>query len=338
MSSVLARVFSSKLIRGSYPDEKPEVDFQISGSAQEKRRLVSLVNRVARSSPFGRSVLEKAAKGGYSLSFETRNGTVIGSCCEVKKAISLDPVYSDDRLISTLTHESRHAGQFINGADSEFGKRTVKSEIMYYRAMEADAQAVAAVTTLEMKGRGEGRPWGKLKKDSSFVTDALKYAEEHIAEPRATNGLLSAAFKGWYDDVMIKEVYENSYIASTMDEIMKNRKEAENPYDRRETSKNIVNMICDGVDGCYFKNEPDILENKNFLDISSSTLSKAMHYFSVRKMRTGKDPDSSLDALPVRQSALINAPVYMGWGSCYGVGGMGENVSLGMLKKTRGGR
>ena len=337
MSSVLSQVFSSKLFRGSYPDEKPEIDFQMEGSAQEKRRMTSLVNRIARSSPFGRSVLEKAAEGGYTLAFQARNGTIVGSCCEQKKAILLDPVYSDSRLISTLTHEARHAEQFVRGTDSEFGKRTVKSEIMLYRAMEADAQAAAAVTTMEMKGRGDGRPWQKLKKESPYITDPLRYAAEHISKPRATNGLLGAAFKGWYDDVLIKEAYENSYIVATMDEIMKKKKEAENPYDQKVTSANIVNMICRGVDGCYLKNEPEILENPKFLDISPSTLSKATHYFSVRKMRTGAEPDPSVDALPVRPAPSTVAPVYV-WGSYYDITGDGENIRLGMIKKSRGGR
>lgn len=67
----LTSIFSSVPFRGFYPDEPPEVPFRTEGTKQEKKRLAFLINRIARSSKFGRSVLEHAAKEGYSLSFET---------------------------------------------------------------------------------------------------------------------------------------------------------------------------------------------------------------------------------------------------------------------------
>ena len=84
MSSVLAKVFSSKLVRGAYPDEKTAVDFQMEGSARERKRLSSMINREAKASPFGKTVLETAAKDGYTLAFATSGISVAGSCCEKK--------------------------------------------------------------------------------------------------------------------------------------------------------------------------------------------------------------------------------------------------------------
>ena len=336
MSSVLSQAFSSKLFRGSYPDEKPEVDFKMEGTKQEKRRLTSLVNRISRSSEFGKSVLERAAEAGFTLSFHLREATVVGACCEDEKTIVLNPIFSDDRLVSTMAHEARHAEQFSRGADSEFGKRTLKTEIMYFRAMEADAQAAAAVTTMEMKGNSDEKPWKKLRKETSYVTDPLLYAAEHIAKPRATDALLGAAFKGWYDDIFIKEAYENSYIVSVMDKIMKEGKEAENPYEKKESSKAIVYRMCRGIDGCYFKNEPDILEDPKYLDISPSTLSKALQYSFALKRETGKDGDKSFEGLPVRDPLPINTSVYVGWGTCYDA--TNDAVRLGMIRKSAKGR
>ena len=82
MSSVLSQAFSSKLFRGSYPDEKPEVDFKMEGTKQEKRRLTSLVNRISRSSEFGKSVLERASEAGFTVSFHLSEAKVVGACCE----------------------------------------------------------------------------------------------------------------------------------------------------------------------------------------------------------------------------------------------------------------
>ena len=336
MSSFLSQVFSSKVFRGSYSDEQPEINFKMEGSKQEKRRLTSLVNRIAHSSEFGRSVLERAADAGFVLSFQLRDATVLGSCCEIKKAVMLNPAYSDDRLVSTLAHEARHAEQFSRGADSEFGKRTLKTEIMYFRAMEADAQAAAAVTTMEMKGNGDGKPWKRLRKETSYVTDPLVHSAEFTEKPRATDALLGAAFKGWYDDAFIKEAYENSYIVSVMDNIMKENKEAENPYSQKESSKAIVYRMCRGVDGCYFKNEPDVLENSKFLDISPTTLAKALQYASIVKKETGKEGDRSVDLLPVRQPLPVNTSVYVGWGTCYDA--TNDTVRLGMIRKVGKGR
>lgn len=336
MSSVLAKVFSSKLVRGAYPDEKPAVDFQMEGSAQERKRLSSMINRVAKASPFGKTVLETAAKGGYTLAFATSGISVAGSCCEKKKTILLNPFYSDSRLLTTLVHESRHAEQFIHGADSDFGKRTVKSELMYFRAMEADAEAAAAVSAYEMKENGDGASWRKFRSESPDMAYSLSAVALNAG--RTTDRMLAAAFKGWYENKPIKDAYEESYIVETMDSAMKAKKEAEYPYDREETSSGIVNMVCRGENGCYFKDNPDVLEHPDRLDISASTASKAAHFFAVREMRTGMKPDTSFDKLPVRHMSLpASSPVYSGWGTCYSMGNDGFG-RIAAMKKAHGGR
>ena len=68
--SVLAQIFSSKALRGHYADEKPLIDFEFQGTDQEKRRLISMVNKIATYSETGKAVLQKAAENGYSLSFK----------------------------------------------------------------------------------------------------------------------------------------------------------------------------------------------------------------------------------------------------------------------------
>ena len=61
-------------------DEKPLVDIAVRGrdnrfKKSDEKRLVKFVNAIARHSPFGRAVLEDAAKGGYTLIMECQKGT-----------------------------------------------------------------------------------------------------------------------------------------------------------------------------------------------------------------------------------------------------------------------
>lgn len=329
MSSILAQAFSSRLFRGSYPDEKPAVDLEIKGSEQERKRLAALVNRLAESSPFGRSVLEAAAAGGYSLSFEMQFSS-FGFCERDKKAIVLDPKVSDARLVSVLAHEGRHAQQFSNGADENFGKRTVKSSLMYFRAMEADAEAAAAVTCLEMKGAGDAEPWDKFKAASPSIAGRLHFFEK-MKNMRAASGMLGSAFEGWYEDPMIKEAYEIAYILKPMKNAMKKKSYDDVPFDRAETSADIVHLICRGPQGCYFENHPDVLENPDRLDMASMTFSQVGHFFAVRQMHTGKEPDTSFHDLKTRRSpdGIIGAPLYCG-GNFYSV--KPAKPSAGILK------
>ena len=45
--SALSQAFSSKLLRGNYAEEKPLINFDYKGTEQEKRRLISMVNKIA---------------------------------------------------------------------------------------------------------------------------------------------------------------------------------------------------------------------------------------------------------------------------------------------------
>ncbi len=318
MSSILAQAFSSRLFRGTYADEKPAVDLEIKGSEQERKRLTSLVNRVAKSSPFGRSILEAAAADGYSLSFEMQLSS-FGFCERDRKAIVLDPKVSDRRLVSVLAHEGRHAQQFSNGADENFGKRTVKSSLMYFRAMEADAEAAASVTCLEMKSAGDAEPWDKFKTAAPYVAGKLHFFEK-MPNVHAASGMLMTAFEGWYEDPMIKEAYEISYLLRPMKDAMKRKSYDDLPFDREEKSADIVRLICRGPQGCYFEGRPDVLEDPDKLDMASMTVSQAGHFFAVRQMHTGKEPDTSFHNLSIRRSpdSVLGAPLYCG-GNFYSV-------------------
>ena len=314
--SFLSRAFSSPFLKGDfYPDEKPEVALDLKGSKQEQKRLASLINRIAKSSPLGKSVLEDAAKAGYSLSFEFQLYSY-GYCVskDDEKTIVLSPRFSDKKLISALAHEGRHAQQHANGVDNDFGKRNVKSELMYYRAMEADAETVSAATCFEMSQKGDADPW----------TD-FRWSKPHIAEPfeygskdRISDDTLQESFRGWFRNDSMKTMYERAYLLAPMENAMLECKEKDMPYDKDVSSAEVLKLFCRKEDkkSCYFQDNLTALDGRMMTDLSNATVQHADRFFSVRKMRTGQEPDDSYKTLRVRDNiqaapAQNQAPMLM---------------------------
>lgn len=290
--SVLTQAFSSKLLRGHYAEEEPLIPFNYEGSPQEKRRLISMVNKIASHSETGKAVLQKAAECGYSLSFGMQHGSY-GFTDADKKKLVLNPCFKDGALLNTLVHESRHAGQFANGIETEFGKMTLRSELMVFRAIEADACAVAAVAMLEAKQN-------KISVKGALRTGASGTVQNLFLKNADTKTVLQAAFNDWYDDIHIKQSYEDSYIIQPMREAVKEKKEKKMPYDKVVTSAQVIDRICATPEGCYFVNK-DALNNLRYLDISPATKAVADRFFEIREMRTGAKPDKSYADLPINR-------------------------------------
>lgn len=153
----LQAVFEAPEVKQEYdPKANPvidNIDLTIC-SDEERPRMVALINRLAKSEA-GKETLEIAVKAGYRFGFLDASSGDAGTCFGTLHAIGLNPVVPDDKLISTLCHESRHAGQkdrmkYIPDRDL----LDVASGVRRARAEEADAQAYAVVACkqLEMKG------------------------------------------------------------------------------------------------------------------------------------------------------------------------------------------
>lgn len=300
MSSILSHLFSSRVIRGQYSDEKPMVDIALEGSKREKKRLTAMINRIARSSSKGKEALEAAAKGGYTLSMQMQEGAM-GFCDREKKIMALSPNYSDRKLIATLAHEARHAQQFERGADEDFSKRNIKSSLMYFRAMEADAQAIAAATCLEMAAAGDKTPWEMFARKEPEIASRLDFCKADQSF-EVTPKVMREAFLGWYDNSLTKQGYEDAYIHDPMSIAISKEKEGELPYAKEEKSADVVALFCQGSDGkCYFSNNPDILETPSMLDITETSVNKIDYFFKMREERTGIAPDMSYKSLQKRE-------------------------------------
>lgn len=127
------------------PNFKQNLDVPIkiiAESAKNKTGLTSIINRLAKSET-GKETLETMAKAGYSIKYEFMFGAN-GGTSKSKKMVVLNPQFTEEQLVGVLAHEARHVGQFERGElDSEDISRPrnydIKSEIMKYRATEADA-------------------------------------------------------------------------------------------------------------------------------------------------------------------------------------------------------
>lgn len=304
-TSVLRKAYIPEVVSDVYPDEAPLVDIRIKERHRKKRRgeakrLTSLVNTIARHSPFGRAVLEDAAKDGYTLLFENQKDSC-GFCDKEAKVIALNPALSDELLTATLAHESRHAQQFSRGAEDNFGLFNLQGELMYTRAMEADAETAAAATCHEIRvNSGNGGPW------KEFAEDSVKIAQGFIVnaptpDAPVSDKMLQGAFNGWYQDIPMMTAYEECYIVDTMEYAMRDSAGKMPPYNKKITSGKIVNLFCSDADGkCYWAENTAVLNDKDKLSIAPETYHTAKKFFSVREMRTGEKKDPSLERLKVR--------------------------------------
>ena len=290
--------------RSEQPAEKPEIDIKIEGrkgrhNDADKKRLTGFVNTIARHSPFGRAVLEDAARDGYTLVMENQKDSY-GFCDKPTKIIALNPNASDDMLIATLAHESRHAQQFSRGATDDYKAFDMKSGIMLSRAMEADAEAASTATCHEIRvNSGNDGPWREVVEATRTIAMGFAAATPSLNAP-VSDAMLQGAFNGWYKDAWMVEAYERAYFIDEMRQSMKEEKPLP-AYDKKLSSEEIVAMFCSGVDGkCYWADQPKVLEAPEKLEIAMATRNVAKKFFDVRQMRDGMAPDTSLDELDIR--------------------------------------
>ena len=323
-ASFLGRLFSSPLIRGSYKEEAPLIDIQIEGDKNEKLRLTSLVNTIAKNSPTGREILETAAKAGYKLGFERQKDSY-GLCNPKEKTLCLNPMIQDKRLIPTLVHESRHAQQYLQGFERRFCAYDVATEVKLRRALEADAQAAATQSLLEIRASTKKNTlWNSFENDESHITDNIKMPHlsdslETVVEKR--DETMQDAFKGWFKNRSNVSSYESSYLYSRMEKTLsipdeETKKEIFDylTFEGSMSSERILKMICTtGKGECYFANDPDALDKEEMCGITYETQAAAKAFFEERRKLTGKPADTSVESLPKR-------------GSIYLTGGLGNSM------------
>ena len=280
---------------------KPVVDVRMDCKDEDKPRLTAIINRLAES-PRGLETLQVAKEGDFAFGFFDEATTCYGACDLAGWWVKLNPNAPDDKLVGTLSHECRHAGQFIRGAHETFGKQDLKSEIIMFRAMEADAQTNAVTACYELAQMGDKGPYEIFKKTYPEIEKAFSDALQ------ANNGVINhdvmtQAFKGWYDQNGTKKAYENGYQLEPMAMEQKSLLAGNKPtllYNEPFDTATVVKMASYTAEGSYFTEDPKMLESGKFLDVTEDTKAKMEEFFKIRQETTGMAPDPTLAEIPTR--------------------------------------
>lgn len=324
-----AEYFAQYPYDNSAPKEPPLVDFDMDVMPHEAKRMISIINEVAKNSSLGKSVLEQACAAGYKLKFQSMYNAK-GATSESGKTIALSTCFSPKALISTLVHECRHAGQFQKGYQSTFENYDLKSSIMLSRAMEADAQAVAACACLEYAAAtGSKEPLAAMKANAApVVAKVAPFVEK--GQKKADGAVLRAAFEGWYENAPIVRAYEQQYQLNPLKKEMSSGI-VSGMHNQSVSSEQITNDLCvDANGGKYWEKKPNVLEAENKITISRDTVETADAYFAARSKRMGLPPDESYKNLPVKEAPVEKKEISSGFRTTMGAGAFFD------MKKNRG--
>lgn len=317
--SVLSQAFGSKAEWKSYDDTvQPVIDVDLSICLEkEKPRMIAVINRLAKS-PAGRETLEIAAKGGFKFGFLDAGTQAFGVCFPTEKRIGLHPNASDDKLVGTLCHEARHAGQAVRDTQGDFARDVldVKSILMSARAKEADAQLYAVMACEELRRGGDKGPAFSFAQYYPPITKAFytSLAENHAEiNPR----VMTDTFAGWYDQTRTKVGYEENYLLRPMNATLHALDEQRGDDDMYHFKKSVscekvAELIGWTRNGNYFTESPKMLEEPKFLGVCERTMSDMQDFFIMRHDKTGIAPDPSIEQIPVYKNMFDRRTAKMG--------------------------
>ena len=330
-SIALKYVFEAPVVKQEYdPKAELAVDVDISLCADEERpRMISIVNRLAKSEA-GKETLEIAAKAGYKFGFLDAATNCFGCCFGGINCIGLGPMASDDKLVSTLCHESRHAGQNLRMENiPDRDQLNVASIIRASRAKEADAQAYAVKACKELEMQGDKGPLATFAKFYPPIYAAYEKALED-QNGVMNDKVVAGTFKGWYNQTGTKQNYEEGYIIDPMhnaiEQFNKGRTDEVYTFEKSVTSEEVVEKIGWTKNGNYLAAEdPKFLDGERFISIGERTKKDAQDFFAIRKEKTGIEIDTSVDSMPTHPDAFKRRLPEMGKPR----GDVGETMSMG---------
>lgn len=267
-------------------------------SRQEEQIAARLVNRLSKI-PTGKKVLEGLKKHRMPVCFESSSGYGFYNA----QKIVVNPRYSDDKVFSTLVHETRHMYQDKEcGIHYERNDLDLKSQIMNDRAMEADAQTWAIRASYELKTAGDVGPFNSFKSKSPEIFDGFQAG---LAKSGGVlnKDVMTAAFMAWYDQTALRAQYEKSYMtdSAAMDVqrvVMSPVLKSGSPvyYDKRPLKSLTSEQLLTAYASNYFSGDKKALESDKCLSVCSATKGMMSYAFN----RTGRCyVDKSLTNLPV---------------------------------------
>ena len=281
------------------------VDEKCSVASQKRTRKME--GMIAGYSETGYSLLKQAQKDGYLLKWDVGNGWS-GQVDADKKLIVLNDEETDGRLIETLVHECRHIWQFSKGVEYGCGMYNIKDAIRFHRCKEADAEAVTAAVCREIYlNSGDSSAWKAFASGRPFVAEGLERAARNRKESAVSHSMLQSAFNGWYKDERVVRAYEEHYIEKgILTECFDKNKNLKSFFRKKTTSEKIVLTVCsDNCGGCYWKENPFVLNEPYRLLVSETTVRRAGEVLTGIEKITGIKQNHSYRELPIRQAKVF---------------------------------
>jgi hypothetical protein len=156
-----------------------------------------------------------------------------------KPKIILKKDLTDDNLLQAIIHETGHLNQHFSHVGNPDRILSQEQYILFYRASEADAQALTAEVTWALKQAGDAGPWEATRfVGYGDICDAYEKAVTEDPSAAGDGRAKRAAFDAWFG----KPDRLAGYNASTVDhmipslewgrkEIFKNHGLVEKPLD-----------------------------------------------------------------------------------------------------------
>ena len=176
------------------PEERDRVE------KEREQRVDRLIDRICKSSPTGKKIVESAIARGISIGIDGDKGNSLGSYIPSMKYVSLNEKASDAKLLSTIVHECRHTEQ-TPVQDQTY---SVYDSVCEVRAMEADAMAHECAAVYQMR-KAEPETYEAFCERHGGIMKAYETSFEARKDPAAAK---NEAFKAWYDHAEYVELYD----------------------------------------------------------------------------------------------------------------------------------
>lgn len=272
-----------------------DTPLEIRGGKKIKAFVTELINRTAKSDA-GRAVLEKAAKAGYRIVVEDLEGA-FGACDGDEKLIFLGAGKSQDKLVSTLAHEARHAEQMEKGAIKGYDPtKTIASALIEKRLMEGDAVAYSVLVCDQLYAQGDYTPAVAVAHQYPEVFKDFQSAKREAPTGKSVDDAMTGAVLGWFYSEKLKMRYEQQHIARPLS--LGLNLDADPKALKTVKAADSLAKICTLGRRSYFTAAADSFKEPVLCGVSRSTKYWIDSYAAAVKS-CGGTPEPSVESIPV---------------------------------------